>query len=331
LIRIAASKAVATLLARGGRALEKARPPVRLTAEVRSRVERDARLVCIGLFIAISVAYLLVVEFRVHWLGSYELFSDAYLYYDATAAWISGGNPWTTTYYGTTFAGPPTTLILNLPLQLLGREIAPAFWAIAGMASWLFTIRRLRLAPYWFLFPPFWEAYLPGSPDPTLFALIVLGGGPLAALTKPYSVPGMLADGRWRAVFAAAGVGLATLPLLPWSQFIDNVPAVQETFDTLSRHTSAWGDPPLMIAAGIALLSLGPRRALGMAVPVLWPGGQFHYSIFSIGTGAAFIGLGVVLTFPHVAAPGVIAYAVIFHAWRLVRITLGDPDCMPAS
>lgn len=289
-------------------------------------LERAARHVAIALFVAISVAYLLVIEMQVRWLSTGTLFSDATLYFDATSAWLNGGNPWTTTVDDVSFAGPPTTLLLNLPLQPFGREVAAPFWAIAGMASWLFTIRRLRLAPYWFLFPPFWEGYLPGSPDPALLALILLGAGPLSALAKPYSVPGMLADGRWRAVLVAGALGLATLPLLPWGQFVDNVPEVQAAFATQSRHTSAWGNPPLMIAAGIALLSLGKRRALGMAVPVLWPGAQFHYSIFSIGTGAAFIGLGVVLTFPYLAPPGVILYAVVMHGWRLIGWRLRDSE-----
>lgn len=78
----------------------------------------------------------------------------------------------------------------------------------------------------------------------------------------------------------------------------------------------------MMIAALVALASLGHRRAFGMVVPVLWPGAQLHYSVFSIGTGSAFLGLGVALTFPYLAAPGVIVYAIAVHGWRLVRAIL---------
>src|SRR5262245_12540355 len=105
------------------------------------------------------------------------LFSDASLYFAATQAWVDGGNPWAVTGAGgITFAGWPPTLLLNVPLLPFGPEFARVFWAVADVVGWLVVIWRLRLGPWWILFPPFIEGVFPASPDPALAGAMLVGG-----------------------------------------------------------------------------------------------------------------------------------------------------------
>ena len=240
-----------------------------------------------------------------------RVFGDARLYWHATEAWLNGGDPWTTrSAEGVIFAGPPTTLLLNLPLIPFGPEAARVFWATTGLVGWVFVIRRLRLAPWFILFPPFIEGYLPGSPDPALAGLIVLGAGGLAVITKPYAVPAMIADRRWKAIGVGAVIGLVTLPLLPWGLFVNQAGIVQGALAAQSHNLSAWGNPPLMAATALALVSLGPRLALELVVPALWPGAQAHYTMFSARAAATTPYLALVLSIPGFAAFGIVVYAI---------------------
>ena len=240
-----------------------------------------------------------------------DLFLDASLYFRATEAWAQGANPWAVRLpSGVPFAGPPPTLLLNLPLLPFGEWIVRPFWAVAGLAGWLFTMRRLHLAPWWILFPPFVEGWFAGSPDPALVGLMVAGGGAIAALTKPYSIPAMVADGHWRALLLAFLIGLATIPLLPWGLFFTQLETIQEAFATYSRHVSAWGDPVAMAVVAVALLLLGPVLGLRLLVPALWPGAQLHYTTFSARAGADSSFLALALSVPGFAAPGVVLFAI---------------------
>ena len=93
------------------------------------------------------------------------LFIDGRLYFQATEAWLDGGNPWAVQARGVPFAGPPPTLLLNLPLMPLGEDVAWAFWPIAGVVGIWSVLRRLNLPAWWLLFPPVIEGWVAGSPD----------------------------------------------------------------------------------------------------------------------------------------------------------------------
>lgn len=157
----------------------------------------------VGAFVGVSVAVLFIVVPRAP-IDVQNL--DSQLYFRATAAWLNGEDPWATkTPSGIPFAGPPTALLLNLPLIPFGVGVAAPFWAVAGLAGWLVTVRRLHLGPLWILFLPFLEGWFAGSPDPALMGLVVVGGGAIAAAAKPYSVPAMIADRTLPRVAALLG------------------------------------------------------------------------------------------------------------------------------
>jgi hypothetical protein len=261
-----------------------------------------------------------------------DMFLDATLYYRATEAWVAGGNPWAVQLpSGVPFAGPPTTLLLNLPLQPFGEWIARPFWAVAGLAGWLFAMRRLRLAPWWILFPPFVEGWLAGSPDPTLFGLVVAGGGAIAALAKPYSIPTLIADGRWRVLAFAGVIGLITIPLLPWGLFFSQLDAVRDAFASYSRNVSTWGDPVAMAVVAVALVSLGPVLGLRLLVPGLWPGAQLHYLVFSTQAGADSAFLAVALSAPGLAPLGIVLFAAWIHLRPRMLKAMGRSPAGDAS
>ena len=249
-----------------------------------------------------------------------HLFGDGALYWQATETWLRGGDPWrVVSVEGVRFAGIPPTLPLNVPLQSFGVAIASPFWGFVGLLAWsLVTWRAGRSALWIALFPPFWEAWLPGSPDPALFALTLVGGGFLAGFSKPYSVPGMLAAGRGWAVGAAFGLALLTAPFLPWPMFSAELPTVTATLGAQSAHSSAFGDWPLFAAAAVALASLGLRRGLAMAVPALLPNAQLHYSLFSLEVAARSAALMLILGVPGLAAPGIVVYAAVVHLRRMI-------------
>jgi hypothetical protein len=250
------------------------------------------------------------------------LFGDASLYWAATQAWVDGANPWSvSSASGTTFAGWPPTLLLNLPLLPFGPDAARLFWATADVVGWAIVIWRLRLGPWWILFPPFIEGLFPASPDPALAGAMLVGGAWLAALTKPYSVPAILADGRWRAVAVAGALVAGSLLILPWSLFVSELPSIQAELAEQSRDVSAWGDPVLMALVVIALASLGVTTALRLVVPTLWPNAQLHYSVFSARAGAESAALAVAIAAPGYTAQLVVVYAafVLGRRWMARR------------
>lgn len=74
--------------------------------------------------------------------------------------------------------------------------------------------------------------------------------------------------------------------------------------------TSAWGQWPIAIAVGVAVVSLGPRLALALVVPTLWPSAQMHYGMFSVPAIKRSSPLAVALSWAHPAAPAVVIYAL---------------------
>ncbi len=275
----------------------------------------------VGIFLGMAIATIVVRAPRTS-SDVDGMFGDATIYFSATQVWMSGGDPWSVrSPDGIPFAAPPPALLLNLPLLPFGAGVAKPFWAIAGLVGWVAVVRRLKLAPWWLLFPPFLEAWFAASPDPALAGLAVVGGGAVASISKPYAIPGLLSDGHQRAVIAAVAIGVVTIPLLPWVTFLGELGAIQAAMGPWQQDLTAWGNPAAMIAVGAALATLRPRDALGLAVPGLWPMAQFHYSIFSAGTGARSIVLAVLLAVPGLAPLGIVAYALVSRVlpWAVER------------
>jgi hypothetical protein len=240
------------------------------------------------------------------------LWIDAHIYFRATQAWLAGANPWQSTALDIPFGAPPPALLLNLPLVAFGEGFATVFWVVANTASAIFLVRRLHLPIWWLLYQPIIEAWLGGSPDLTLSALVLLGVSGPAALAKPYSISALIADRRWRPIAGAVVVGAATIPFLPWQTFFASQADISAAFARWGDPVSAVGDPLLMGITLLALLSLGWRRGWMLAIPGLLAM-QPHYLLFALPvlSGSRLLAASTTFAVPHLAAGGVVFYAII--------------------
>ena len=266
--------------------------------------------------VAVPVIFGLALIPQVRWFAEHPetLFGDARLYFRATQAWLTNGDPWSAQdSVGVLFAAPPPALLLNLPLQPLGEDGAVAFWVVAGLLGMAMAIRYYRLPWWWMAFPPFVEGMLPASPDSALLGAMVLGGGALAAAIKWYSVPAMIGEGRWRAALGGALLILISFPFLPWGDYLSRLSHIRETYDQQTP------DPlPLIVwlLLLVAILSLG-RKGLLLATPAIWPTPQPHYAIFSLAAIRKSRLLAIGFALPGAVPITIILYAILTAARRL--------------
>jgi hypothetical protein len=252
-----------------------------------------------------------------NWFASYlagpqSLGYDARLYAVAARAMIEGGDPWHAQFAGGTFAGPPTTLVPYIPFAYLPGQVVAGAWIGAELLLAILILRKLRLPASWLAFPPLFSAVILGNPEVLMVAVLVLGGplSGLAALLKPYAALPLLAERRWSA-FVVAGVGgLASLALLPWGLFVADLPFIGERLQAQFFGHNAFGNPPLMVISVIALLSMGLRRALWYATPVLWPNAQLHYAAMTLPVITPLIALIWSLPLPEAITVGIVAGAI---------------------
>ncbi len=211
---------------------------------------------------------------------------DARLYVAAAGAWLHGADPWAVTANGIPFAAPPPTLIVLAPFTVLpGWLIVPAF--VLGRSRWPFSrfgpsgcrsgssaSRRSSRASSretrtWRSWPhSSWQAA--GSTR----------WRPFSRSTRSCRWWSTADGGRW-AMFAA--VLVVTAPVLPWGTVGSRPPEKHRWRSSRSAATtSVSGNVPLMLIGGLALLSMGVRRAGWLAVPLLWPWTQPHYLAMSM-------------------------------------------------
>jgi hypothetical protein len=237
------------------------------------------------------------------------LYFDARLYLDATRAWLDGGDPWAVQLAGNYFAAPPPTLLPLAPIALLPIDLGVAFVASAVILGAVATVRMLGLPWWWILFPPLVQCILSGNVQSLLLPLVLAGGGALAAFLKVYAGVPLVILGRWRAVLVAGVVFIGTLPVLPWAEYLAQLPTITERLDAQSKY----GLPTLVLvaAAPVALLAMwivGRERAAWLAVPALWPSQQYYYGTFVLGAKSKIA--AAVTAFP-VPGSGLLALLVL--------------------
>ena len=213
------------------------------------------------------------------------LFFDARLYLDATRTWLAGGNPWDVQLAGNYFAAPPPTLIAFAPLTLLPPGLDVAVVALVVVVGAVATVRMLHLPWWWLLFPPLVQCVLSANVQSLIVPLILLPGGALAIVLKIYAGLPLAILGRWRSLLLAAGVVLATVPVLPWSTYISEFALISQRLADQSKLTLPTGLllllSPLIVAA---LIVVGRERAAWLVVPAIWPSQQFYYGTIAMPT-----------------------------------------------
>jgi hypothetical protein len=239
--------------------------------------------------------------------------SHANIYAGAAATWLGGGNPWTYGPPAAVFAGPPSMLLPFVPFVGLPVDVTRLAWFALDLVVAAWVIRRLGMRAYWLLFPPLFAAIILGHVEVLVLVLLVLRGpiAGLAAVIKPYAALPLVAERRWSALAVAAIVGAATLPFLPWAQFVSEAGTIAATLARQSQGDAIFGDPLPMAAAIVALAALGIRRALWLAVPLLWPYAQPIYKTMTLPVLSPVLAIAWALPVNGATLAGVIALAAL--------------------
>jgi len=147
------------------------------------------------------------------WLGT-----DGHLYYEASAAWLSGGNPWdvfvTNRGLEYHYYALPTAAVLIAPFTKIPEDLFVAIWIGIQVVAAVYVVWRLKLQWWWLAFPPLVDGILAGNPSPLVIALLVAphpAAKAFAVLLKVYAGLPLLGERKWRAVLIAAGIVVASV------------------------------------------------------------------------------------------------------------------------
>lgn len=248
-----------------------------------------------------------------------SLGSHAAIYTDAAATWLAGGNPWRVGPEWAIFAGPPPMLLPFVPFINLPLDLTRLVWVGGSAMLAIWTLRRIGLPPYWLGFPPIFQVIQLGHPEMLVLWLLVLGGpaSGLTVLIKPYSGVALLAERRWTAMVVVAVAFLASAAFLPWALFIQELPRIATTLAAQSNGDSVFGQPVLMVVAVVALASIGVRRGLWLAVPLLWPYAQPTYKVMTVPALSPILAFFWAIPIPGSTLVGIVVEASL--SWLAAR------------
>ena len=248
--------------------------------------------------------------------------SHAGNYTVAAAAWQAGEDPWLTGPPAAIFAGPPPMLLPFVPFVGLPYDLTRLIWVVGSLILAVWSLRRLRLPGYWLVFPPMFQAIMLGHPEVLVLWLLIVGGplSGLGGLIKPYAGFALLAERRWSAIVIAGIVLVLTAPLLPWQYFISDLSKITANLGAQSHGDSVFGSPILMAVAAIALLSLGLRRGLWLAAPLLWPSAQPIYKVTTVPRLSPVLAIAWSIPIPGATLIGLVIEASLTALGRFRRL-----------
>lgn len=281
----------------------------------------------LGFFLPAAFLYLWVLNFIVGF--NWQIVGlDARIYYQGSAAWLAGHNPWAadTLLNGRPFsyAGLPPTTIALAPLTLLSEEAFVWLWLLLSLAAAVAVVRALRLPIVWVAYPPLLYGALAANPHVVLLALLLVGGawgGALASILKIVAIPPLVGERRWLALTVGALAIGASAVLFPglWSSFLHQAGTVQNTINAESGGgLSAWGTPLLFVPTVIALCVLAKldlRASAWLVVPALFPTTQYYYAMFALPVDPF---LAAAMAFPMTWGPPLVAIG--YTSIRLVLV-----------
>jgi hypothetical protein len=274
-------------------------------------------------FVVISVMRLIVIV-----PGGFGI--DGRLYRAATVAWLAGADPWFVSINGISFGAPPPTLLPMLPFALVPEPVGVGAILVLSIAGSLWAFRRLGMPWWWIAFPPLVDGFWNANPHGLVMPLLVAGLAPLAIFVKLYAgvVPAIRLE--IRPLIVTAVLLMATVPILPWSTYLADLPFISSQFRVISQGgLSVWSLDPVLtwIALAVGLVALAVlvvlerERAAWVAMPVFWPWTEWYYSSLAIpglaGDGAWMLAAAV-MAIPLRGGPvlGIIALAIIAVARR---------------
>jgi hypothetical protein len=226
------------------------------------------------------------------------------------------------------FAGPPPTLIPFIATAWIPINVLVVAMTLLSVAAAAWALRRLGLPLWWLAFPPIVEGIWVANMNIAVIALLVGAGtlgGAVAVVLKVYAFLPLAILGRWRPLLIAGAVFAMTAPILPWWQFLAGYSRI-----SIALVNQAWGGEtsvlvgPLATAGGaFGLVLLGRERAAWLAVPVLWPATQLHYTVLALPAMTPYLAVFGAVNVPGALGFGVMTYALwtrrdllVYRNWR---------------
>jgi hypothetical protein len=157
-----------------------------------------------------------------------------------------------------------------------------------------------------------------GNPQLFLVPLLLGPAAWLAPIVKAYAVAPLIIQFRVRTLAITALVGLITLPILPWAEFIAHLSTTTGFLSEQSQGgMSAWFIPILVPFCVVALVVMGRQRASWWFVPALWPSTQWYYSLMAFPALTPIT--AAILAAPVQGGPAVAAIVAAVEVWYLRR------------
>jgi hypothetical protein len=226
------------------------------------------------------------------------------------------------------FAGLPPTVLAFAPATLLSEDVFVALFTAVCFGAGAFVVRRLRLAWWWVLFPPFIHGASSGNPGIVVVALLLVPGtvgSALAPALKVFAVLPLAGERRIRPIVVfviASGISALFFPNL-WAGWVVNSLDLSRRLVTEANGGIGATANPLLIPPTVAALALIARldlRAAGWLVaPAIWPSAQYHYAVNAL----PVITIPTAILF-SVPIPGLPAIAVVLYALLLARERFGN-------
>lgn len=232
---------------------------------------------------ALASWFITLSVMRLAHLSTAEPFSDSTLYLRGTAAWLRGDDPWSVHMSTLYYAAAPPSLLPMVPFAILPEAASLTILTVLAVAASFWTLRHLGLPWWWITWPPLVDNLWNGNPQLFLVPLLLGSFGWFAPIVKAYAIVPLILQLRLKAMMATAIVGIVTLPLLPWGEYLSRL---SETSTLLSQQSqggmSAWFFPALVPFAVVAVIAMGRERASWWAIPALWPSTQWYYSLMAM-------------------------------------------------
>jgi hypothetical protein len=244
--------------------------------------------------------------------------ADIRLYLAGTREWLAGGDPWSVHFGTFHFAAAPPSLLPMVPFALMPEPLAIALLTVLAVVASFWMLRKLGLPWWWIAFPPLVDNLWNGNPQLFLVPLLLGPAAWLAPIVKAYAVAPLIIQFRVRTLAITALVGLITLPILPWAEFIAHLSTTTGFLSEQSQGgMSAWFIPILVPFCAVALVVMGRQRASWWFVPALWPSTQWYYSLMAFPALTPLT--AAILAAPVQGGPAVATIVAAVEVWYLRR------------
>ena len=232
---------------------------------------------------------------------------DGWLYREAAATWLRGGDPWSVGNAVAHFPGAPSSIVAFVPTVVVPAEIWRPLGVVLCLAAAAFLVRRLGYSWLWLAYPPLATGILLGQPGVGVGALLVTRLAAAAPLLKPWAGIPLLFRPRFAIAAAAIGLSAVVIAFPLWLEWIRRLPELSARLSTeLHGGMPLWAS----VVGGAALViiwRLRPDDAPWLAVSAIWPYPEYHNAILALPTRKRPL-LFILALVPGPAA--VVAYAV---------------------